>query len=66
MPPFRCKPANDPTAVFYDCEHADFYINGQCDPSIEFEPNMDTPFSLYNWAYELHLYCTPKFQIGLF
>ena len=66
MPPFRCRPAGDPTAAFYNCEHSDFYAHGHCNPAIEFEPNMDTPYSLYNWTYELELYCTSSFLIGLF
>ena len=66
MPPFLCKPADDPNAEFQSCEHTDFFNGATCDPAIAFIPDMDTARSLFNWAFEMELYCTSKLYIGLF
>ena len=66
MPPFFCKPADQPDAAPYECKHEDFYKHSKCDPNILITPNMDTAESLYNWAYEMDLFCTSSFEIGLF
>ena len=66
MPPFFCKPADQPDSTPYECKHDAFYKHSKCDPNILFTPNMDTSESLYNWAYDMELFCTSSFEIGLF
>ena len=65
MPRFMCRSA-DSSGNFESCNHSDFYKNGQCDPHVEFYPDMSNSNSIYNWAYDLELFCSPQIEIALF
>ena len=62
-PQFTCT-RDDGTS--FECKHDDFYSHNKCDPTISVEPDMDHSDSLYNWTYDMELWCISSFEMGLF